>query len=632
MTGPAATKASPGKGSEQALARSPERPRGPAPSTRGAGVLALQRAAGNRAVTGLLQRDADGSGDALHAVPPIVRSVLSSGRGQPLHPGSYAFLGPAAARDLPPVRIHTDDQAARSAAAIGARAYTAGRQIVFGRGQYAPGTAAGRRLLGHELAHVVEQGTSAASGGPVFLQREPEPPPRFGVTANLPPLTLSGTDLTLIPGPLTPGVLGSRIPLPASLRLTNALGIGPGPGWVVDVSPRLLTAHILESVALQTRTRPGTPPGAEADPANQAAIRLLHPIITFDPATGALRGRAVLSMESEYPSMLKGPTDIDVDITSTEIGQFSGRLGYGPLEADFNLRFHYDTGRLEQALRPVATPEGGFAGLWSRFQAILRDTVPGVRLESVSDALHSLLQALIARNIQAVEFATRTAELVRQSMPAGANLEGLRIAARQLADELLHPGFTLTGGLGLQVPLFGRLPLSRFSATAPTTAPLERPLLGAPTAYPLTYSAYGTIIAPPGALTRTAVPAFGYTRSEFGERRGQTLTAAALPTFSPPAISAGAPFVEQFPVYLYAEYSRVHRVSNDLDLGVRLTLQVSTPELPTLLGGGPAAPLSPEERYRRTLNEYQEATRREGPPELAPPNVGLSVFGRFNAF
>jgi hypothetical protein len=63
--------------------------------------------------------------------------------------------------DLNAVRIHTDARAAESAEAIGAIAYTTGRDIVFGAGRYQPRTTAGRRLLAHELAHVVQQSSAA---------------------------------------------------------------------------------------------------------------------------------------------------------------------------------------------------------------------------------------------------------------------------------------------------------------------------------------------------------------------------------------------------------------------------------------------------------------------------------------
>lgn len=59
--------------------------------------------------------------------------------------------------DLGHVRVHTGPQAAASAEALDAHAYTVGNHVVFGRGQYAPDTSAGRNLLAHELTHVAQQ-------------------------------------------------------------------------------------------------------------------------------------------------------------------------------------------------------------------------------------------------------------------------------------------------------------------------------------------------------------------------------------------------------------------------------------------------------------------------------------------
>ncbi len=55
------------------------------------------------------------------------------------------------------MRLHSDGQAAESARAVNARAYTVGRDVVFGAGEYAPGSGEGRRLMAHELVHVVQQ-------------------------------------------------------------------------------------------------------------------------------------------------------------------------------------------------------------------------------------------------------------------------------------------------------------------------------------------------------------------------------------------------------------------------------------------------------------------------------------------
>ena len=78
--------------------------------------------------------------------------------------------------DFSQVRVHTDTRAAESARAVNARAYTVGRNVVFGSGQYAPGSGEGQRLLAHELTHVVQQSATASGNGvsshPPALQRE----------------------------------------------------------------------------------------------------------------------------------------------------------------------------------------------------------------------------------------------------------------------------------------------------------------------------------------------------------------------------------------------------------------------------------------------------------------------------
>jgi hypothetical protein len=67
--------------------------------------------------------------------------------------------------DFSHVRVHTDDQAAESANAVNAVAYTVGYDVVFGLGRYAPMTSDGRRLLAHELTHVIQQRADAGNRG-----------------------------------------------------------------------------------------------------------------------------------------------------------------------------------------------------------------------------------------------------------------------------------------------------------------------------------------------------------------------------------------------------------------------------------------------------------------------------------
>src|SRR5262245_720330 len=86
--------------------------------------------------------------------------------GKPLAPSVQDEMEARFGYDFSTVRIHTDPLAALSARLVGARAYTLGRAVVFAEGQYRPRTDAGRRLLAHELAHVVQQrdgGESATS-------------------------------------------------------------------------------------------------------------------------------------------------------------------------------------------------------------------------------------------------------------------------------------------------------------------------------------------------------------------------------------------------------------------------------------------------------------------------------------
>jgi len=92
------------------------------------------------------------------AAPGIVGDVLSSGAGRPMEAPTRQFMESRFGQDFSNVRIHTDSRAADSASAIQAKAYTSGRDIVFGAGQYQPESSSGKRLLAHELAHVGQQG------------------------------------------------------------------------------------------------------------------------------------------------------------------------------------------------------------------------------------------------------------------------------------------------------------------------------------------------------------------------------------------------------------------------------------------------------------------------------------------
>ena len=88
--------------------------------------------------------------------PPLVHEVLRTA-GRPLDGAVREFMEPRFGHDFSQVRVHTDGAAATAAQAVQARAFTDGRNIVFGTGEYAPSTSKGKRLLAHELTHVVQQ-------------------------------------------------------------------------------------------------------------------------------------------------------------------------------------------------------------------------------------------------------------------------------------------------------------------------------------------------------------------------------------------------------------------------------------------------------------------------------------------
>ncbi|MER7955853.1 DUF4157 domain-containing protein [Streptomyces sp. NPDC096030] len=112
----------------------------PAPDT----LAALQRTVGNAAVTRMVQRSS-------------VHQVIGS-RGQPLEPTLRGEMEARLGADFSDVRIHSDQAAQRSAADVGARAYTSGNHVVVGRG------GGDKHTLAHELTHVIQQRKGPVAG------------------------------------------------------------------------------------------------------------------------------------------------------------------------------------------------------------------------------------------------------------------------------------------------------------------------------------------------------------------------------------------------------------------------------------------------------------------------------------
>lgn len=114
----------------------------PAPAPASPLMRRLTRRAGLRADPGRVNR--------------MVSDVLAE-PGQPLESEAREFMEARLGHDFSRVRVHAGGRASESARALQARAYTFGRDIVFASGEYRPQDRTGRRLIAHELAHVVQQ-------------------------------------------------------------------------------------------------------------------------------------------------------------------------------------------------------------------------------------------------------------------------------------------------------------------------------------------------------------------------------------------------------------------------------------------------------------------------------------------
>jgi hypothetical protein len=146
--------------------------------------------------------------------PPIVHEVLNS-LGQPLDSVTRAYMEPRFGHDFSQVRVHTGPRAAESAQAVNALAYTVGSDLVFGAGQYTPASGGGRKLLAHELAHVIQQGGSRVAGSSL----------RIGPPDDAYELTAQHTALTLDSAPAVKPGTASR-PAGVVQRIGPAAAVG----------------------------------------------------------------------------------------------------------------------------------------------------------------------------------------------------------------------------------------------------------------------------------------------------------------------------------------------------------------------------------------------------------------------
>jgi len=158
-------------------------------------------------------------GPAATRVPSAVHEVVRS-PGRELPSTVHWLMEPRFGHDFGNVRVHTDAMAAGTARAVGAHAYTVGRDVIFGDGQFRPDSIAGRRLIAHELTHVIQQ---RAAGGPLAARPSTVSSPSDAAEREADRVANAVTTGTLMPrgqeNPLEPSPLPlgpERAPTPES--------------------------------------------------------------------------------------------------------------------------------------------------------------------------------------------------------------------------------------------------------------------------------------------------------------------------------------------------------------------------------------------------------------------------------
>jgi len=189
----------------------------------------LQRTHGNRFVQRLLAQRAEANGGS--AVAPGVEQAIqrSLGRGQPLESGVRTRMESAFGADFSGVQVHTNAEADALNRALSARAFTTGKDIFFGQGEYNPQSAAGREILAHELTHVLQQGGSTLQSKLTVSQPEDpceEEADRFAraVMQQEEQTRQDTASHAALPGEMVPSVVAGK--MPHLQRLTVPL-----PGW-----------------------------------------------------------------------------------------------------------------------------------------------------------------------------------------------------------------------------------------------------------------------------------------------------------------------------------------------------------------------------------------------------------------
>lgn len=226
-------------------------------------ILMLQKAAGNRAVGQMLHSDANQRASISRDVPGMLVPAVLRSPSHSLSPTIQTEMRQKFGHNFDSVQVHTNAQAAASAELLNAQAYTVGNHIVFGANQYAPETRDGKRLLAHELTHVMQQPktthTELTVGEPDSLhEREADVQSQriLQPSQSVAPMAVSKVSQPVVQRSILGGVLGGVLGAIGGVAL-GALAGGPLGAVLGGIAGLIGGAAIGDSAS--TRSRHLTP-------------------------------------------------------------------------------------------------------------------------------------------------------------------------------------------------------------------------------------------------------------------------------------------------------------------------------------------------------------------------------------
>ena len=272
------------------------------------------------------------TGQADMAAPASVARVLASS-GRPLEPSLQQDMGQRFGHDFSRVRVHTDATAERSVRDVNANAYTVGHDIVFGAGQFTPETNEGRRLIAHELTHVVQQ--SQMSGKMSALQcKGGRGPGSCGLLSEAAATVLGGEAHIQIQSRLASRGYAIEMPIP---RATKTDGIGSrkcqpfGTSWGYADVARITVPTVGISEIKPWFTAVGGLARAEAMHYRLRAEQSKQRLTGVGPCS-----REGASVDDQGFNFTVGPLTATSSFTLLK-GAIAGTEDFGPFKGDRNL-------------------------------------------------------------------------------------------------------------------------------------------------------------------------------------------------------------------------------------------------------------------------------------------------------